>query len=68
VSKAEVTFKWEDDGCAGIDKIKCACGHIHDGRKDAFDTVCAGDVWECPECHKKITFKWHGMVFEEMEK
>jgi hypothetical protein len=58
--EAFVIFRWEDGGFASAMKIGCKCGHIEEGDLYFED----GEEWECPQCHRRIRFKWVGMSFK----
>lgn len=63
--KVDITFGWEDGGCASVDKFICSCGaNLIKSQIDY--TVSDGTYMDCPKCKKAYKFVWAGMTIKEV--
>jgi hypothetical protein len=43
---------------------RCVCGQIFELWNEVLPSLCDGDKWECPSCHRKLVFENSITVYE----
>jgi hypothetical protein len=66
MKKTDVTHKvdfGEVDGYS-LPIIRCICGQHFEYWYEVLPSLCDGDMWECPNCHRKLAFENSITVYE----